>query len=113
MSLREQLADGLTALKNSAGWILRHAKSDPVLTAASAAPFLRLCGIVLGGFYLIRMAVLAQHDLEMKTGDSDFLLGKIASAQFFATHMLPQATALGVAVREGATVTAKMLETQF
>ena len=105
------LTSALTALKTSADWLLQTAKTNPALAAASATPFLRLCGNALGGYYLIRSALLAHQDLTVQTGDTDFLTAKITTAYFFATHVLPQCTALATTVREGGTPTLDLLET--
>ena len=99
-------------MKESAAWLLQNAADHPLLAAASAAPFLRLCGTALGGYYLIRSAALAQQDLTTQQGDSAFLTAKIATARFFATHALPLCSSLAVTIREGAAATLEGLESQ-
>ena len=111
--LHTHLTTALAAMKTSADWLLQNVKTNPALAAASATPFLRLCGNVLGGFYLFRSAHLAHQDLAANTGDVDYLTAKIKTAHFFATHVLPQCTALASTVRLGAEPTLDMLETQF
>ncbi len=108
-----QMRNALDAMKISTEWFLKNAKENPVIAAASATPFLRLCGNVLGGYYLMRMAVLAQEDLDAGTGDADFLAGKIASAKFFAAHTLPQCAGLAVTITQGFAPTLSILESQF
>jgi hypothetical protein len=108
VSMRKQLTDALVAMTTSSAWLLDKAKSNPAVAAASASPFLRLCGNLLGGFYLIRSAALAQQDLTAKIGDSEFLSAKIVTASFFATHILPHCLALAATVREGAAPTLDM-----
>jgi hypothetical protein len=105
-----QLSSALIAMKDSAAWILQTVKNNPALAAASASPFLRLCGNVLGGYYLIRSALLAQQDKVAKIGDAGFLSAKIISARFYAAHVLPQCAGLGVIVREGGVATLDGLE---
>jgi hypothetical protein len=97
---------------SSAEWLLATAKENPAMAAASAAPFLRLCGNALGGYYLIRSATLAQQDIDASAGDSDFLHGKIISARFYAAHVLPTCAALAVTIRHGASPTLDMLLAQ-
>ena len=110
--LGQPLATALGAMKESAAWLLQNAADHPLLAAASAAPFLRLCGTALGGYYLIRSAALAQQDLTTQQGDSAFLTAKIATARFFATHALPLCSSLAVTIREGAAATLEGLESQ-
>jgi alkylation response protein AidB-like acyl-CoA dehydrogenase len=111
--LHENLAHGFAALMDAAVWLLQNGKTNPALTAASATPFLRLFGNVLGGYYLVRSALLAQEDLTAKQGDKEFLASKIVTAKFFATHVLPQCTGLAIIVREGAAPTIEASEATF
>ena len=104
------LTNALTSLKESAAWILDNIKTNPALAAASASPFLRLCGNVLGGYYLIRSATLAQQDLAQKKGDANFMTSKIMTARFYAAHVLPQCAALAITVCEGGLPTLEGLE---
>jgi hypothetical protein len=110
---REALASAVIMMKESAHWILQNGRDNPAAAAASAAPFLRLCGNALGGHYLICSAVLAHYDLKAQKGDAEFLKAKIISARFFAAHVLPQCAALAATVRTGAAPTLDMLETMF
>jgi len=111
--LCEQLTDALSAMTKAGDWLLQTAKSNPALAAASATPFLRLCGNTLGGYYLIRSALLAKHDIDTQTGDKNFLNGKLVSAQFFASHVLPLCGGLLISVTKGAPPTLDMLESAF
>lgn len=113
MEMCEQLAAAMASMKIAADWILRNVQSNPTLVAASAAGFLRLCGNALGGYYLIRSAVLARDDLAAKKGDADFLTGKIITARFFAAHVLPQCAGLWVSIRSGGSPVVEMLEEMF
>ena len=107
------LKAALEAMKKSAAWMLAQVKEDAQKAAASAAPFLRLCGNVIGGYYLVKSAVLAQEAIDAKDGDMEFLKGKVISARFFAAHVLPQCAALGVTVETGFAPIADMLESMF
>jgi hypothetical protein len=110
---QERLSASLGHLREAAAWIIPRAKSDPATAAAGAAPFLRLTGNTLGGFYLIKSAHLAAQDLKAGAGDAAFLKAKIATAQFYADHILPQNTALAATVMEGAGTTMMMAEDGF
>lgn len=113
VEMRGHLMTAATAMKASAEWLLQNVKNNPAGAAASAAPFLRLCGNVLGGYYLIKSAVLAREDIAAKNGDADFLNAKIISARFFAAHILTQCAGLDASVRGGAEPALDMQETMF
>jgi len=112
-SIYKHLAQSLNAVRQAGDWILLTAKTDVLFAAASAAPFLRLMGNMLGGYYLAKSAVLAQKELAHHSSDSSFLAAKILTARFYAEHVLPQCTALAVTVMEGANVIASVPEGVF
>ncbi len=111
--MHDNLSHALAALMAAAVWVLQNGKTSPALTAASAVPFLRLFGNALGGYYLVREAVLAQEDMAAKNGDPNFLSSKILTARFFATHVLPSCTGLAEEVRTGAQTTVEADEATF
>ena len=65
------------------------------LALASAVPLLELAGTVLGGYELVRAALCAQAMITRGEGDRAFLVGKIQTARFYATSVLPSAAAPG------------------
>ncbi|MDE1901126.1 MAG: acyl-CoA dehydrogenase [Alphaproteobacteria bacterium] len=101
-TMRGQLASSLRDAKTATGWIAQNARTNPAAAAAVAAYFLRLCGNVLGGFYLTKSAHLAHEDLAASGGDADFLNAKIATAGFYAAHILPHSAALAAIIQTGA-----------
>ncbi len=69
--------------------------SDSSAVFAGAVPFLKLMGIVCGGWQMARAALAAQQELAAgKEGDAAFLKAKITTARFFADHLLAQAPGL-------------------
>jgi 3-(methylthio)propanoyl-CoA dehydrogenase len=93
-----ELANAHSALAASVDWILSH---DSQLAAAGSAHYLKLCGIVVGGWLMARAAVLCDRDLAQDTGDAVFATSKIATAYFFATQILPQAASLARIIEHG------------
>ncbi|MCC8395049.1 acyl-CoA dehydrogenase [Paraburkholderia sp. MMS20-SJTR3] len=94
-SMKTQLADGQRALGAAVDFVLANAKGDPNAVFAGSVPYLKLAGIVLGGWQMARalLAASAKRD-----EDPAFHGAKIATAQFYAEHVLPQARALEVAI---------------
>src|SRR5580765_2079785 len=72
-SLRAQLAAGAQALGDCVQFIV--AEKNPLTAFAGAVPFLRLAGIVAGGWQMARAALAAEE--KMNEGDSAFLKAKI------------------------------------
>jgi len=111
--LLDNLTHSFAALMDAAVFLLKNGKTNAALTAASSVPFLKLFGNVLGGYYLVRSALLAQEDLTAKKGDPEFLASKILTARFYATHVLPQCAGLAETVIAGANPTAEASEETF
>jgi pyocin large subunit-like protein len=63
--------------------------------------YLKLAGIVLGGWQMARAALIAQKKLDAGEGDAAFYRAKIATARFFADHILSQADGLRHAIVVG------------
>jgi len=80
---------------------------------AGAVPFLRLMGIVCGGWQLARSALVAQQRLSEGKGDKSFYEAKIKTARFYADHVLTQAPALRNTVVHGAAAVMALAEEQF
>jgi acyl-CoA dehydrogenase len=112
-SMVKHLKPALAALREAGGWIIKKAGEDAYAAAASSAPFLRLAGNVVGGFYLLKSAAVAQDDLAMRASDADFLTTKIMTARFYAEHVLPLSTGLAIVVMEGSGVTVAITEDSF
>ncbi|MDX2027470.1 MAG: acyl-CoA dehydrogenase [Alphaproteobacteria bacterium] len=111
--MHKHLSRALNCLRDTGDWMVKKAKEDIPAAAAGAAPFLRLAGNVIGGYYLIKSAALAQKDMAERAGDPKFLSSKIMTARFYAEHVLPGCGGLAVAATEGAAVTLAMPEEGF
>jgi alkylation response protein AidB-like acyl-CoA dehydrogenase len=92
--LAESLAAGVTAGREVTSWLLEHRVDDPNDVLAGAVPYLRLLGIVTGGWVHARAAIAATGALAAGRGDAEFLRGRLATARFYGDHLLPEATAL-------------------
>jgi butyryl-CoA dehydrogenase len=70
-------------------------------------------GIVCGGWQMARAALISQKKLAAKTGDASFYQTKIATARFYADHVLAQAPGLRNTVVRGAAGVMALTEEQF
>ena len=99
---RAALADGLAALREATDWLLERGAADPNDALAGATPYLRMYGLVTGGWLHLR-AALAARAVADRDGDPDgFYAARVASARFFCEQMLPEARGLLPAVTAGA-----------
>jgi alkylation response protein AidB-like acyl-CoA dehydrogenase len=112
-ALRGHLSAGVQAVSRSVDFILSAASKDPNAAFAGAVPFLKLMGVVAGGWQLARAALVAEKKLAEKVGDAAFYGAKISTARFFGDHVLSQAPGLAVAVASGAASIMALSEDQF
>ncbi len=91
-------------------FVVTHAKTDPNAVFAGSVPYLMLAGNLMAGWQLGR-ALLAAQALLPQGRDEAFLRAKIATARFYADHLLVRTGAQRDAIVEGAaSVTALALE---
>jgi alkylation response protein AidB-like acyl-CoA dehydrogenase len=108
-AIRTCLSEGVKAIADCVDFIV--GAKDPRTQFAGAVPFLKLVGIVAGGWQMARAALIAEKQLQ--TGDKDFLQAKIATARFYGDHVLVQAPALRNTVVNGAAGVLALSEEQF
>jgi 3-(methylthio)propanoyl-CoA dehydrogenase len=106
--LRKNLAAGTQAVADCVDFIV--AEKNPVPAFAGAVPFLRLAGIVAGGWQMARAALAAER--KMGT-DKSFCEAKIATARFYGEHVLVQAPGLRDTVVRGGEGVMALTEDQF
>ncbi len=99
-ALRRPLAAGLDALERATKWMVEHGSADAPAAFAGAVPYLKLMGIVTGGWLMAKSALAAADG----AGDAGFNAAKRATARCYAEQVLPAAPALLPAVMGGATI---------
>ncbi len=100
-AIRTQLAAGSAALEQVVEFVVANTKSDPRAVFAGSVLYLKLAGIVLGGWQMARASLVAQQKLDAGEGDAAFYRAKIGTARFFADHVLSSADGLRHAIVEG------------
>lgn len=98
-SMKTYLTQGHRSLAAVIDFVVANTKSDPNAVFAGSVPYLKLAGVVLGGWQMARALLVAA---EKRAEDPSFYGAKVATAQFYAEHVLPLASAL-----EASIVTAK------
>ncbi|MEZ2351230.1 acyl-CoA dehydrogenase [Caballeronia sp. RCC_10] len=94
-SMHRHLSAGSLSLGRSVEFIVARIKSDPNAVFLGSVPYLRLAGIVLCGWQMAR-AMLVSH--ARRAEDGPFHTAKIATAQFYAEHILSLAPGLEAAI---------------
>jgi butyryl-CoA dehydrogenase len=83
-------------------FIVANMKSDIKAVFAASVPYLKLAGIVLGGWQMARAAAIARTRLNEGSADQAFYQAKLGTARFYADHILAQAPGLSVTIVCGA-----------
>jgi hypothetical protein len=100
-AIAKRVTTAVDDLERATGQLLDRA-DQPEDAAAVAVPYLHLAAITTGGWLMARSAQAAQQELAGANGQAPFLAAKMATARFFAEHILPQSTGLTQTVSTGA-----------
>jgi alkylation response protein AidB-like acyl-CoA dehydrogenase len=101
--IRVALTEAVALLERAVAWVVDTSATDARAVAAGAVPFLKLFGVVAGGWQMGRAAHVAQTRLGAgDNSDPAFYRAKLATARFYADHVLPQAHGLAHAAMFGA-----------
>ncbi|MBX9631493.1 MAG: acyl-CoA dehydrogenase [Burkholderiales bacterium] len=111
--LRGALKAGIDALVEATDWLLEAFPTNPKGAAAGAVPYLKLWGTVAGGWQMARAAIIAKQRLDGGSDEYDFYRAKLATARFYAEHILPLSQAYRAAIVNGAESVLALEEAQF
>jgi acyl-CoA dehydrogenase len=112
-ALRAALSAGAKGVAQCVDYVLATAGKDPNAAFSGAVPFLKLMGITAGGWQMARAALIAEKKLAAKDGEAKFYAAKIATARFYADHVLSQAPGLAATVIGGSAAVMALDEEQF
>jgi hypothetical protein len=87
--LAEELKTALTALRRASAHLLKALVEDPNQALSGATPYLRMFGLVLGGWFHLRSAIAATNG-----PDTEFGRGRIGRARFYCPQLLAAAALL-------------------
>jgi butyryl-CoA dehydrogenase len=100
-AIRARLQEAIDAYSAVVDFVLANVKSDIRGVYAGSVPYLKLAGITFGGWQMARAAAIAHRKLAAGSADADFLRAKIATARFFADHVLSAAPGLRTSIVHG------------
>ena len=109
-AVAKRLAAGRQAFLDVVDFIVAQAKADPNAAYAGSVPYMLLAGNLVAGWQLGRALLVAEQQLAQGQ-DAAFMKAKIATARFYADHILTRIPGVRDAIVEGAdSVTAMPLE---
>jgi acyl-CoA dehydrogenase len=112
-ALRMTLSAGASAVSDCVDFIVANAGKDVKAVFAGAVPFLKLLGIVAGGWQMARAALASERKLGSKEQDKSFYEAKIITARFYSDHVLVQAPSLRDTVVNGSAGVMALSDDQF
>ncbi|MBD8632612.1 acyl-CoA dehydrogenase [Oxalobacteraceae sp. CFBP 8755] len=101
-AIAQRLQEGSAALEQVVEYVVANIRTDVKAVFAGSVTYLKLAGIVLGGWQMARAALAAQKRLDAGEGDAAFYRAKIGTARFFADHILSHAPGLRTSIVDGA-----------
>jgi 3-(methylthio)propanoyl-CoA dehydrogenase len=96
----KRLAAAREAFVEVVDFVAGNTKASPNAVFAGSVPYLMLAGNLVAGWQLARSLLVAE-DLLARGEDKSFMQAKIATARFYADHILSKAPAIRDAIVEG------------
>jgi alkylation response protein AidB-like acyl-CoA dehydrogenase len=96
--IADRVRESLGLLVSATGTVMARAAKDPDEIGAAAADYLRLFGLVAGGWMWLRMAAIG----DASTTRDSVAASKLPTALFYVTKLLPDARALAARIEAGA-----------
>jgi hypothetical protein len=112
-AIEAPLREGIDQLERAVRFIVETYGSDVKKPSVGAVPFMELLGIVAGGWQMARAALIAHRRLRDGSGDTAFYGAKLATARFYADHVLARAPGLAHTVVHGAAGALAIEDDQF
>ena len=106
-AMAARLGAARQAFLDVVGFMVERGRSDPGAAYAGSVPYLMLAGNLVAGWQMARALRVAEQRLAAGE-DEAFMRAKVATARFYADHILPRTGALRDAVVDGAESIAAM-----
>jgi hypothetical protein len=90
------------AFEQVVDFVVAEGKARPNAVFAGSVPYLMLAGNLMAGWQMARALLAAERALAVGEGDAAFLNAKVATARFYAEHLLSKATGTRDAIVDGA-----------
>ena len=104
-SMRKRLTAARIAFERVVDFVVCNVKARPNAVFAGSVPYLMLAGNVVAGWQMARALLSAENQLAQMSaggdGNASFLEAKVATAQFYAEHLLTKAGGMCDSIVEG------------
>jgi len=112
MAIAQRLSVAVDSYESVIDFVVDEYRNDIRSAFAGSVPYLKLAGIVHGGWQMTRAALVASRLIDDGV-DVEFARAKIATARFFGDHMLVMVSSLAQSVLDGSAGTLALSEAQF
>ena len=110
-AMLKRLRAGREAFEQVVDFVAGNTKASPNAVFAGSVPYLMLAGNVVAGWQMARALLVAEDQIARGEGDAAFLRAKLATAHFYAEHLLSKVPGVRDAIVDGgASVTALALD---
>lgn len=100
-------------LEQTMDWVVANGRNAKAEVLGTGVAFLRLTGLVCGGWQMTRAGLAAQSQLETGEGDAVYLRGIVDLAQFYFEHVAVQAASHARTVTQGGAIVARFADAAF
>ena len=100
-AMGKRLAAARQAFVQVVDFVAGNTKASPNAVFAGSVPYLMLAGNLMAGWQMARALLVAEEQLADGSGDAAFLQAKVATARFYADHILSKVPAIRDAIVEG------------
>ena len=107
------LSEALSTLGGVSQWIGMNAMADLHKAFACSVPYLKLWGVVAGGWQMARSALVAAEKIASSDADVEFYRAKLATASFYMSHVLSQHAWLARQIKDGSADVMGVTEAQL
>ncbi|MBV8332777.1 MAG: acyl-CoA dehydrogenase [Candidatus Eremiobacteraeota bacterium] len=112
-AIGEALLKSLAALMEVSQWMGMTGMGDMKKALACSVPYLKLWGVIAGGWQMARAAQIAAAKLAAGDPEAEFFKAKLATAKFYTTHVLSQGAYFKKQIVEGSGDVMALSEEQF
>jgi 3-(methylthio)propanoyl-CoA dehydrogenase len=112
-AIGEALVNGLATLNEVSQWIGMTGLGDMNKALACSVPYLKLWGVVAGGWQMARAALVAAAKIAAGDAETEFYKAKLATAKFYSTHVLSQGAYFKRQILDGSGDVMALSEDQF
>jgi alkylation response protein AidB-like acyl-CoA dehydrogenase len=101
-SMQKRLRAARESFEQVVEFVATRTKDDPNAVFAGSVAYLMLAGNVVAGWQMARALIVAETQLAAGEGDRAFLKAKVATAHFYAEHLLNKVPGLRDSIVDGA-----------